>query len=245
MFHIFELFMQLDRGGYLVERWAHGCVAPILPFGPGGHSTLGNALAFTVRPPFLPTFTQWPLFFENFDIFDEMLRNFWPFWPWKPLFFYAFHWKTPIFVRFVAKFLTQFVTEDPYIWGAWWHSYVTFICECPPWAFGLSGLPKAPFLFENWIYTYRLHFCKMFHFRWIFLLVYLLYKVATKSQFMLVWKGLFKKQTVFKWFANFASSVVLMVVKTSTPNSNLITPLGVRSSSRHRKHLDIGQHMCE
>ena len=22
-----------------------------------------------------------PLFFENFDIFDKMLRNFWPFWP--------------------------------------------------------------------------------------------------------------------------------------------------------------------
>ena len=38
-----------------------------------------------------------PLFFKNFDIFDEMLRNFWPFWPWKPLFFDAFHWKTPYF----------------------------------------------------------------------------------------------------------------------------------------------------
>ena len=22
--------------------------------------------------------------------------------------------------------------KDPYIWGAWWHSYVTFICESPP-----------------------------------------------------------------------------------------------------------------
>ena len=80
------------------------------------------SLAFTERPPFLPTFTQWLLFltnslspkdpdtschsktphishfnsqtsdnfrqkirfFENFNKFDEMLRNVWSFWPWKP-----------------------------------------------------------------------------------------------------------------------------------------------------------------
>ena len=36
-------------------------------------------------------------FLENFDKFDKMLRNFWPFWPWKSLFFNAFHWKTPYF----------------------------------------------------------------------------------------------------------------------------------------------------
>ena len=34
---------------------------------------------------------------KNLDKFDEMLRNFWPFWPWKPLFLYVFHWKTPYF----------------------------------------------------------------------------------------------------------------------------------------------------
>ena len=32
-----------------------------------------------------------------FDKCDEMLKIFWPFWPWKPLFFDAFHWKTPYF----------------------------------------------------------------------------------------------------------------------------------------------------
>ena len=57
-----------------------------------------------------------PLFFENFDIFDEILKNFWPFWPWKPLFLMHFTERPPIFVRFVTQrppFLTQFVTERP------------------------------------------------------------------------------------------------------------------------------------
>ena len=109
-----------------------------IEYTPGGHSTLGYApcatmppkrsyffmLAFTERPPFLPTFTQWPPifntflvterpwhifvtqrplifasdnfwqkigFFKNFDKFDKMLRNCCPFWPWKHLFFNAFH----------------------------------------------------------------------------------------------------------------------------------------------------------
>ena len=87
-----------------------------------------------------------PLFFENFDIFDEMLRTFWPFWPWKTLFFDAFHWKTPYFCAlchwktpfFDALFWCNLSPKDPYIWGAWWHSYVTFICECPP------GTPPYP-----------------------------------------------------------------------------------------------------
>ena len=55
-----------------------------------------------------------------FDKFDEMLRNFWPFWPWKPLFFYAFHWKT-IFVCLVTErphFWRNLSPKDPYIWGA-------------------------------------------------------------------------------------------------------------------------------
>ena len=30
--------------------------------------------------------------------------------------------------------------------------------------FGLSGLPMAPFLFENW-FRYRSHFCKMQNFQ--------------------------------------------------------------------------------
>ena len=76
------------------------------------------SLAFTKRPPFLPTFTQWhpifnkllvterpwhifvtqrPLIFAFNDKFDEMLRNFWSFWPWKPLFYDAFQWKTSYF----------------------------------------------------------------------------------------------------------------------------------------------------
>ena len=38
--------------------------------------------------------------------------------------------------------------------------------------FGLSGLPMAPFLFENW-FRYRSRFCKMHNFLWIFPLVYL------------------------------------------------------------------------
>ena len=57
-----------------------------------------------------------PLFFENVDIFDKMLRKFWPFWPWKPLFFMHFTEKSSIFERFVTEkppFLMQFVTERP------------------------------------------------------------------------------------------------------------------------------------
>ena len=54
-----------------------------------------------------------------------MLRNFWPFWPWKPIFLDAFPWKTPFFWCNLSR-------KDPYIWGAWWHWYVTFICECLP-----------------------------------------------------------------------------------------------------------------
>ena len=38
--------------------------------------------------------------------------------------------------------------------------------------FGLSGLPMAPFLFVNW-FRYRLRFCKMHNFWWIFPLIYL------------------------------------------------------------------------
>ena len=87
-----------------------------------------------------------PLFFENFDIFDEMMRNFLPFWPWKPLFLMHFT-ERPLFLCTVSLkdplFWHNLSPKDPYIWGAWWHSYVTFICECPP----PGGLrtPTAPF----------------------------------------------------------------------------------------------------
>ena len=40
-----------------------------------------------------------------------------------------------IFVRSVTErppFWQNLSLKDPYIWGAWWHSYITFICECPP-----------------------------------------------------------------------------------------------------------------
>ena len=37
---------------------------------------------------------------------------------------------------------------------------------------GLSGLPVAPFLFENW-FRYRSYFCKMYNFQLIFPLAYL------------------------------------------------------------------------
>ena len=92
-------------------------------------------LIFAFNSKTSDNFPQKNWFFENFDKFDEMLRNFWPFWPWKPLLFDAFHWKTPDFCALCywkTPFLMQFVTERLYIRGAWWHSYITFICECPP-----------------------------------------------------------------------------------------------------------------
>ena len=52
-------------------------------------------------------------FFKNFDKCDEMLRNFWPFCPWKPLFVDTFHWKTPYICplcHWKTPFLMQFVT---------------------------------------------------------------------------------------------------------------------------------------
>ena len=74
-----------------------------------------------------------PLFFKNFDIFDEMF-NFWPF-ALKALFLMHFTERPPNFVHFVTErplFWHNLSQKDPYIWGAWWHSYVTFICECSP-----------------------------------------------------------------------------------------------------------------
>ena len=51
---------------------------------------------------------------------------FWCFSLIDPLFWCALSLKDPLFWRYLSP-------KDPYIWGAaWWHSYVTFICECPP-----------------------------------------------------------------------------------------------------------------
>ena len=57
-----------------------------------------------------------PLFCENFDIFDEMLRNFGHFGHESPSFLMHFTERPPIFVCFVTErppFLTQFFTERP------------------------------------------------------------------------------------------------------------------------------------
>ena len=56
---------------------------------------------------------------------------------WEIFGYFLMHFteRPPIFVHFVTErppFLTQFVTKNPYIWGAWRHSYVTFVCEYPP-----------------------------------------------------------------------------------------------------------------
>ena len=101
------------------------------------------SLAFTKRPPFLPNFNRWPPIFNKLlvtqrpHIFTFNSQE-WQFWAknwifdnfgWnvekfflKALFFffsffYAFHWKTPIFLCALSlkdpPCLMQFVTERP------------------------------------------------------------------------------------------------------------------------------------
>ena len=57
------------------------------------------SLAFTERPPFLPYFTPYftPYFLKMSTFLTKCWEIFWPFWPWKSLFFDAFRWKTPYF----------------------------------------------------------------------------------------------------------------------------------------------------
>ena len=55
---------------------------------------------------------------------------------WKPLFVDTFHWKTPrpIFVRFVTErppFCHAICHRKTPTSEGLWHSYLTFICECP------------------------------------------------------------------------------------------------------------------
>ena len=71
---------------------------------------------FTNFQPMTPYFLTKNWIFRKFRQIVEMLRNFWPFWPCKPLFFDAFHWETPYFCalcHWKTPFLTQFVTERP------------------------------------------------------------------------------------------------------------------------------------
>ena len=80
---------------------------------------------------------------RNFQKFQQIWRNvekFLAILALKAPIFDAFHWKTPYFLGFVIErspFWCKLSPKDPYIWGSWWHSYVTFICECPahdPWS---------------------------------------------------------------------------------------------------------------
>ena len=104
--------------------------------------------------------------------------------------------------------------------------------------FGISGLPMAPFLFENW-FRYRSRFCKMHNFRWIFPLVYR-YSLSKSTTFAskFTWQkvlvGLKKGPSRNKWFRHRFANLHLpwvsyrVVVKTmghtSVPNSSLSTP---------------------
>ena len=94
------------------------------------------SLAFTERLPFLPTFTQWPPIFRKFWHFWRNVEKFLAILALKAPIFDAYHWKTPYFCALCHSktplFWRNLSPKDPYIWVAWWHSYVTFICECPP-----------------------------------------------------------------------------------------------------------------
>ena len=123
--------------------------------------------------------------------------------------------------------------------------------------FGLSGLPMAPFLFENW-FRYRSRFCKMPNFLWIFPLVYL--QVVKKDLFIPIY--MVKSTDWFtngpsrnKWFRHrrlqicvlwFSYRVVVETLgRTFVPNSKLSTPQAkIRGSHpiiccMHRKNHTI------
>ena len=56
----------------------------------------------------------------------------------RTLFLGALSLKDPLFWRNLSP-------KAPCIWGAWWHSYVTFICECPRGYIGLIMVPIGNF----------------------------------------------------------------------------------------------------
>ena len=115
-------------GGGGTQLWVTRHVPPKRPY--------FFSLAFTERPPFLPTFTQWPPIFRKFRHFWRNVEKFLAILALKAPIFDAFHWKTPPFLCALSLkdpfFWRNLSPKDPYIWGAWWHSYVTFICEWPP-----------------------------------------------------------------------------------------------------------------
>ena len=113
----------------------------------------GGALNFGLRamchqkdPTFFPRFHRKTPIFTNFhpmtpyfSKISTFLTKCWEifghFGPESPYFLMHFTERPPIFVHFVTErppFLPNLSPKDPYIWGAWWHSYVTFICECLP-----------------------------------------------------------------------------------------------------------------
>ena len=82
--------------------------------------------------------------------------------------------------------------------------------------FGLSSFPMAPFLFENW-FRYRLHFCKMHNFRWIFPFSLpigcqkvLMHPNLYGKKYWLVLKRVLQEANGFVIGCKFASSLVLL-----------------------------------
>ena len=94
------------------------------------------SLALTERPPFLPTFTQWPPIFRKFQHFWWNVEKFLAILTLKAPIFWCISLKDLLFLCALSLkdplFWHNLSPKDPYIWSAWWHSYVTFICECPP-----------------------------------------------------------------------------------------------------------------
>ena len=69
---------------------------------------------------------------KNGRIFSKISTNLTKCWEIFGI-FWCISLKDP---HFCALWVTErplFLTlKDPYTWGAWWHLYVTFICECSP-----------------------------------------------------------------------------------------------------------------
>ena len=78
----------LHRGGG-TQLWVTRHVPPKRPY--------FFSLAFTERPPFLPTFTQWPPIFRTFRHFWRNVEKFLAILALKAPMFDAFHYKTPYF----------------------------------------------------------------------------------------------------------------------------------------------------
>ena len=133
-FHIegTQIFQNLNfshlfsRGGG-TQLWVTRHVPPKRPY--------FFSLAFTERPPFLPTFTQRPPIFNKFWQTWWNVEKFLAILALKAPIFWCISLKDPLFLCTLSPkdpfFWPNLSPKDPYIWGNWWHSYVTFICECP------------------------------------------------------------------------------------------------------------------